>query len=74
MEPLSISEHISRFVVNTEYPSIDEGAHAEAFSILKLSLMDWCAVALAGIDEPVSTIIREQALSDGGDEACHVFA
>jgi 2-methylcitrate dehydratase PrpD len=73
VEPLSISEHISRFVVNTEYPNIDVGVHAEAFSVLKLSLMDWCAVALAGIDEPVSTIVREHALSDGGDKACHVF-
>ncbi|MFT5048050.1 MAG: 2-methylcitrate dehydratase PrpD [Porticoccaceae bacterium] len=73
MEPLSISEHIARFVVHTEYSNTDEGAPAEAFAILKLSLMDWCAVALAGIDEPVSTIVREQALADGGDEACHVF-
>nr|WP_271983307.1 MmgE/PrpD family protein [Granulosicoccus sp.] len=73
MEPLSISEHISRFVVNTVYPNVDKGVHVEAYSILKLSLMDWSAVALAGADEPVSTIIREQALSDGGIEACHVF-
>lgn len=73
MEPLGLSEHIAQFVVNTKYSNTDEGSHAEAFSVLKLSLMDWCAVALAGIDEPVSAIVREQALSDGGNETCHVF-
>lgn len=73
MEPLGISEHIARFVVNTEYSNTDESSHAEAFSALKLSLMDWCTVALAGIDEPVSAIVREQALADGGSEICHVF-
>jgi 2-methylcitrate dehydratase PrpD len=73
VDPLRISEHIARFVVNTEYFNTNEGDHAEAFCVLRLSLMDWCAVALSGINEPVSTIVREQSLSDGGYEVCHVF-
>ena len=73
MDPLSISDHIARFVVTKQFPDHTEGAHAEAFSVLKLSLMDWCTVALAGITEPVSSIVRQQALEDGGAPTCYAF-
>ena len=33
---------------------------------MRLSLLDWCAVGLAGRDEPVAQILREQALDEGG--------
>ncbi|MEL6766549.1 MAG: MmgE/PrpD family protein [Pseudomonadota bacterium] len=32
----------------------------------RLSLLDWAAVALAGAEEPVSKIVRQAALRDGG--------
>ncbi|MEO0429360.1 MAG: MmgE/PrpD family protein [Pseudomonadota bacterium] len=37
-----------------------------ALATARLSLLDWAAVALAGAGEPVSRIVREDALRDGG--------
>jgi 2-methylcitrate dehydratase PrpD len=34
--------------------------------VLKLSLLDWCAVGIAGITEPVSQTLTEMVLADGG--------
>lgn len=38
----------------------------ESREVVKLSLLDWCAVGLAGVDEPVSRIVTETALAEGG--------
>lgn len=37
-----------------------------ARAILRLSLLDWAAVALAGAEEPVARLVRADALRDGG--------
>lgn len=37
-----------------------------AMEILRLSLLDWAAVSVAGRDEPVATVLREQAADEGG--------
>jgi len=37
-----------------------------ALAIMRLSLLDWLAVALAGRDEPVSRIVRDMAASEAG--------
>ena len=34
--------------------------------IMRLSLLDWCAVAIAGQDEPVARIVREMIADEGG--------
>ena len=73
MDPSGLSEHIAQFVVNSDFSTHDNVSRNEAYSVLKLSLMDWCCVALAGIDEPVSRIVREQALFNGGRNSCFVF-
>ncbi len=39
---------------------------SSAMQVLRLSLLDWCAVAIAGRDEPVARILRDQALCEGG--------
>ncbi|MEO3417354.1 MmgE/PrpD family protein [Roseovarius sp. CAU 1744] len=41
-------------------------APGPAMEILRLSLLDWCAVGIAGRDEPVARILRDQALDEGG--------
>ncbi|KPU84884.1 hypothetical protein JI58_01015 [Marinosulfonomonas sp. PRT-SC04] len=41
--------------------------------VLRLSLQDWVSVALAGVDEPVSTAVRDMVLSEGGADVAHVF-
>lgn len=38
----------------------------QARAIMRLSLMDWCAVGLAGQDEPAARIIRNIAINEGG--------
>jgi 2-methylcitrate dehydratase PrpD len=38
----------------------------QAAQIMRLSLLDWAAVGLAGADEPVSQAVRMQALEDAG--------
>ena len=42
------------------------GAPDEVQKVLRLSLLDWAAVGLAGRDEPVARILRDQAVEDGG--------
>ncbi len=37
-----------------------------AVETARLSLLDWCAVALAGRDEPVARIVRDLVLQEGG--------
>ncbi|MDA5094784.1 MmgE/PrpD family protein [Aliiroseovarius sp. KMU-50] len=39
---------------------------ANALEMMRLSLLDWAAVSIAGVAEPVSRITREMGLSDGG--------
>lgn len=39
---------------------------ASALAFARLSLLDWCAVALAGRDEPVARIVRELVTTEGG--------
>ncbi|MCP5076295.1 MAG: MmgE/PrpD family protein [Rhodobacteraceae bacterium] len=42
------------------------GAPDTALQILKLSLLDWCTVGLAGQGEPVSETVRAMTNSEGG--------
>ena len=76
MDTLSVSEHIAQFVT-TNISDIEASAGAseltDVMSVLKLSLLDWASVAIAGTDEPVSTIVRDLATSDGGNSESHVF-
>ncbi|WP_367181318.1 MmgE/PrpD family protein [uncultured Roseovarius sp.] len=37
-----------------------------AMDVMRLSLLDWCAVGVAGRDEPVAKILRDQAVEEGG--------
>lgn len=37
-----------------------------AREVMRLSLLDWAAVGIAGRDEPVARILRDRALRDGG--------
>jgi len=47
----------------------DEGA----LQVMRLSLLDWAAVGIAGQDEPVSVLLREQAEAEGGAEEAAIF-
>ena len=41
--------------------------------VLKLSLLDWGSVALAGVGEPVSVAVRDMVLADGGAGRAFAF-
>ncbi len=41
--------------------------------VLRLSLLDWASVALAGVNEPVSGTVRDMVLVEGGAGQAHVF-
>ncbi|MFD1509264.1 MmgE/PrpD family protein [Lacimonas salitolerans] len=46
---------------------------SEAAQMLRLSLLDWLAVGVAGVDEPVSRITREMVLTEGGAAQASLF-
>lgn len=46
---------------------------ASARAIARLSLMDWVAVALAGLGEPVARIVRDLAAEEGGAAQATAF-
>ena len=62
VKSVSLTEAIVRFVVDTPGHALPESARHMA----RLSLLDWIAVTVAGRDEPVSRIVRQTALDDGG--------
>jgi len=37
-----------------------------ARAMMRLSLLDWCACAIAGADEPAARIVRDMVLAEGG--------
>jgi 2-methylcitrate dehydratase PrpD len=43
------------------------------FEIVRASALDWMAVGRAGAEEPVSRIVRDQALSEGGQPVATLF-
>lgn len=62
MESGSITARIAAFAV-APAPEIPPSGLAVA----RLSLMDWAAVALAGLDEPVARIVREMVAEEAGN-------
>ncbi len=57
-----ISARIARFACNDDNMRIPANARA----IARLCVLDWCAVAAAGRDEPVARIVRAMAAEEGG--------
>ncbi|SMX28739.1 2-methylcitrate dehydratase [Pelagimonas phthalicica] len=45
----------------------------EALEIMRLSLVDWLACGLAGVDEPVAHLTRAMVLDEGGAEQSSLF-
>ncbi len=41
--------------------------------VLRLSLLDWASVAIAGVDEPVSVAVRDMVLAEGGTGQAFAF-
>jgi len=64
-----ITKNIASFAVQTKSDQITLSAK----NIARLSLLDWFAVSLAGTEEPVSKIVRELIISEGGTGRATVF-
>ena len=59
---VSITQAIAAFAVETPAGDLPAGAR----HVLRLSMLDWLAVAAAAVDEPVSRIVRGVAAREGG--------
>ncbi|WP_171204667.1 MmgE/PrpD family protein [Ruegeria sp. HKCCA0235A] len=46
---------------------------AQARIVTSLSVLDWMAVGRAGASEPVSCIVRDMVLAEGGNAQAHLF-
>lgn len=76
MDTPRVSKLLARFITSdraTIEQSAGRASYEHVNSVLQLSLLDWIAVAKAGVAEPVSTIVREMALSDAGAAESRVF-
>ena len=66
MDGIEIGERLAGFARGTVKAQ-------DAKEILRLSLLDWAAVGIAGRDEPVADILREQAADEGGSPHATLF-
>ncbi|MFP7673188.1 MmgE/PrpD family protein [Marivita sp. S0852] len=65
----TITPALARFAATARAGQMD----ADAMHVLRLSLLDWLAVGVAGAQEPVSRICRAQVLDEGGSPQASVF-
>lgn len=68
MNQASITGRIATFATVTS-AEIDH----EALAVARLSLMDWAAVTLAGLDEPVARMVRTLVAEESGAAQATVF-
>lgn len=66
---MGISQQIATFAIKTRRALIPENAR----NIARLSLIDWIAVAIAGRDEPVSRIVRQMLIDEGGSPQANII-
>ncbi len=68
-----MSDVIDALVKFTHAP-LNEGAEtAQALEMMRLSLLDWASVAIAGAGEPVAKITRDLGVADGGAPVASVI-
>ena len=64
-----MNEALTKFAHDLNWADVPQNSR----SVLRLSLQDWVSVAMAGVDEPVSTAVRDLVLSEGGTGTAFVF-
>lgn len=64
----SITARIAAFAGNRQLQ-----VPASALAVARLSLMDWAAVALAGLDEPVARMLRDLVTEEAGAAQATLF-
>ncbi len=68
LDTLSITSRIAAFAV-----AADKAPPAQALAVARLSLMDWAAVSLAGLAEPVAGMLRHLVAEEAGAAQATVF-
>lgn len=58
-------------LVDFAHAPLDDAA--EALMMMRLSVVDWSSVAMAGVQEPVARITRDLGMSDGGSAQASVI-
>jgi len=65
----SFQDAIIEFALGLGWSGVPEDVR----EVFRLSLLDWCAVGLAGVDEPVSVKLRDMVRAEGGKGKAFVF-
>lgn len=66
---MTLTRTLARFVAETSSEQIPQTVR----DVLRLSLLDWMAVGIAGAQEPVSRICRDMVLSEAGAPQAGLF-
>ncbi|PSL17349.1 MmgE/PrpD family protein [Shimia abyssi] len=64
-----ITKALAAFAAETAVDQVPDATR----HMVQLSLLDWAACGIAGVEEPVSRIVREMAAGEGGVAEAHVF-
>lgn len=67
--PTGLTRRLAAFAAASDAARFPESARA----IARCSLLDWAAVGRAGVDEPVSRMVRHLAQAEGGTPQAPVF-
>ncbi|MEP3275437.1 MAG: MmgE/PrpD family protein [Stappiaceae bacterium] len=66
---MRLSASLAQFATNRSSFAVAE----DVYAVMRLSLFDWIAVGRAGVDQPVSKLVRQMVLEDGGAGIASVF-
>ncbi len=69
MSDCGFQDRVIEFALGLDWSGVPDDVR----EVFRLSLLDWCAVGLAGVDEPVSVKLRDMVLADGGKGEAFVF-
>ncbi|WP_457647842.1 MmgE/PrpD family protein, partial [Profundibacter sp.] len=69
MSDSGFQDGIIEFARGLEWSGVPDNVR----EVFRLSLLDWCAVGLAGVKEPVSVAVRDMVLAEGGTGEAFVF-
>ncbi|MEP3637557.1 MAG: MmgE/PrpD family protein, partial [Paracoccaceae bacterium] len=66
---MNVAQKLAKFVLN----SVPDATSSGAERIMRLSLFDWATCGMAGVNEPVSRIVRGTALAQGVQGKSPIF-
>ncbi|MBX2879403.1 MAG: MmgE/PrpD family protein [Granulosicoccus sp.] len=70
---IGISRRIANYAIGTRFENPLSAEFENSMNCLSMSLLDWLAVGRAGVEEPVSTLVRTMNMADGGLPQASIF-